>query len=528
MRRIPKFIRVTLFALAALATLIALFYAVEDWRGARAYVETTRQLEARGESLNPEAFIPPLIPDDQNLAMAPLFVRAFRYRRDPQSGELAAIQHQASNPDLELMEGLPYGLDKQGSVKKPGPEAGMRWREGMRRDLVPEQAYYRQQAAFPRSPEPQSPAEDVLLALSRYAPMLDELAREAAARPQTRFPTAWRHEPPWETPLDYYTPLLRLASALSLRATAQLAANHPGEAFKDVQLGLRLRQATTADPTIIAAQLSQGQFSSLLQPIWQGLADRRWNAAELERLENALQRVDMLGEFARGIRGERAIFLCRAMDNLKLRGNLLEYLRTMREFAGSGSDGLPYQGWQIALAPNGWIDQNKAAGCRYYQDVILNNVDPAARRVWPARTAAANRASNLAAGAGPYNFLARPIAPNFRYILSKGAWAQTAADQAATACALERYFLDHQEYPEKLDALVPRYCAKVPIDVIDGAAMRYRRTANGGYTADGRYMLYSIAWDCNDDGGRVAARDNASSAGDWVWQYVPMKMSPEK
>ena len=71
------------FLVAAVVTLAALFYAVEDWRGARAWAATRHDLQARGESVDPHTFIPPPVPDDQNLAMAPLFVRTFCYQVDP-------------------------------------------------------------------------------------------------------------------------------------------------------------------------------------------------------------------------------------------------------------------------------------------------------------------------------------------------------------------------------------------------------------------------------------------------------------
>ena len=55
-----------LITLAILATLIAIFYAEEDWRGKRAWQNCKRELEAKGMVLDWEKFIPPPVPDDQN------------------------------------------------------------------------------------------------------------------------------------------------------------------------------------------------------------------------------------------------------------------------------------------------------------------------------------------------------------------------------------------------------------------------------------------------------------------------------
>ena len=69
--------RRSLFVLACLATLVGLFYAVENWRGQRAWEKCRRELEARGEVLNWDALIPPPVPDDQNIYKAPRMTEWF-------------------------------------------------------------------------------------------------------------------------------------------------------------------------------------------------------------------------------------------------------------------------------------------------------------------------------------------------------------------------------------------------------------------------------------------------------------------
>jgi hypothetical protein len=66
--RIPRRV---LVALAILATLIAIFYAEEDWHGKHAWKNCKRELEAKGMVLDWEKFIPPPVPDDQNFFKAP-------------------------------------------------------------------------------------------------------------------------------------------------------------------------------------------------------------------------------------------------------------------------------------------------------------------------------------------------------------------------------------------------------------------------------------------------------------------------
>ena len=111
---------------------------------------------------------------------------------------------------------------------------------------------------------------------------------------------------------------------------------------------------------------------------------------------------------------------------------------------------------------------------------------------------------------------AKMLLPRFSQEAQKAAFAQSEVDMAMLACALERYRLAEGQYPEELNALVPRFVAVLPHDIINGQPLKYRLTNNG------RFILYSVGWNEKDDGGVVAAnKDNRQDIlqGDWVWQY---------
>ncbi len=58
--------------LILLALLLKIFCTEENWRGRRALAHCERELRARGEKLDLATFVPPLVPDAENFAMAPL------------------------------------------------------------------------------------------------------------------------------------------------------------------------------------------------------------------------------------------------------------------------------------------------------------------------------------------------------------------------------------------------------------------------------------------------------------------------
>ena len=72
--------------------------------------------------------------------------------------------------------------------------------------------------------------------------------------------------------------------------------------------------------------------------------------------------------------------------------------------------------------------------------------------------------------------------------------ARCELDAAVTMLALREYERVHGSYPEALEALVPDFLPRLPIDYADRQPMRYVRTDDG-------YLLYSIGENGRDDGG---------------------------
>ena len=66
-----------------------------------------------------------------------------------------------------------------------------------------------------------------------------------------------------------------------------------------------------------------------------------------------------------------------------------------------------------------------------------------------------------------HRVMATVLLPALGNAVMKSAAAQTAYNQAAIACALERYHLANGQFPEKLEALAPRFISPLPDDVLD-------------------------------------------------------------
>lgn len=92
---------------------------------------------------------------------------------------------------------------------------------------------------------------------------------------------------------------------------------------------------------------------------------------------------------------------------------------------------------------------------------------------------------------------------------------QSALDQAAIACALERHRLARGAYPSMLAELHPTFLAQIPHDIVNGQPLRYARQGEG-------FRLYSVGWDLRDEGGRLVWNTDSKpfldpAKGDWPW-----------
>ncbi|MGA2801688.1 MAG: hypothetical protein ABSE97_04875 [Verrucomicrobiota bacterium] len=496
-----------LFGLACFVTLIALFYAEEDWRGWHAWQKFKHTWEAKGERFDMASVIPSPVPDDQNFALTPIVASCYSYILDKNG-------HRIQPPNTNVVDRLQMTVSHNYGYDSPTNGIG-NWQKSTMSDLKVWQNYYRALAAttneFPVASEPQSPAADVLLALSKYDSAIKEL-RQASQMPYSRFPLNYDNEPPAEILLPHLAAMKRCSQVLQLRAVAELQNGRSDEALADVKLMLRLADSMHTEPFLISHLVRIAIVQIALQPVWEGLAEYKWSDAQLTELDSELAKMDFLPDYGTAMRGE--MVLCQI-------GNI-DYLRRHPEQLANSSgegDSSPPRSARILchLIPSGWFYQNQLHCARMMLEQGLPVADTERRIVSPA----AIRRAGAAAEAdiehhNPYNILERMLMPAFGAATGRFANGQNAVDMARVAIALERYRLAHGEYPESLDALTPQFIAKLPHDIINGQPLHYRRTS------DGQFVLYSVGWNETDDDGEVGLNENGSvdrDKGDWVWQY---------
>jgi tetratricopeptide (TPR) repeat protein len=497
-----RIVRRILIALAVLATLVAIFYTEEDWRGKRDWENYKHEWEAKGEKFDWQSFVPPTVPDDQNFFCAPIFTNML-------DGKIVMNSyHSDASPNFPTFKDLPSN------------EFGYLGGEGRARitDLRIWQASYRHPAneklanEFPIAPQPQTPAKDVLLALSKYDSAIEAL-RQASQRPYASVPL--NYEDGFDaasTLLPYLATIKRCTQVLQLRVVAELADGQNENALADIKLMLYLNNSLHNSPFLISHLVRMAIVAVDLQTIWEGLAEHKWSDEQLVTLEAELGKLDFLADYEFAMRGERAFAIATFENQQRTREIISGFV------APQGNSSLLVTN-KLTFMPSAFFYQNELAVARMQQQWILPLVDTNSRTVSPEKLQQANDADRAEMKHySPYKVQALMLFPAIGRAVEKFAAIQSSIDLARVACALERYRLAHGEYPETLNVLAPQFIEKLPHDIIGGQPLHYRRETNG------QFILYSVGWNETDDGGVVAFTKGTTprvdrDKGDWVWEY---------
>ena len=440
-------------------------------------------------------------PDSENFAATPLFQPLFDYTGGGGHDGPAQWRDPAAKEALERIK------PKPGDNPNPPKDS---WRQGQLSNLAGWQELYRKSSDFPKAAESKSPAEDVLLALSKFDPQYAEL-RAACPRPRSRFPV--RYQDGVATLLPHLQLLRSFGQISRLRAVSEISLHQPGAAFDDTLIGIRLPEAIASEPILISLLVRVALANDFIDPIWEGLVLHQWDDKQLAAFETRLAPINFAAQYEASIRGERNLFTFPTIDLIRKNPALFQ------KIAGGPEQSPPPAGTSLIwFAPSGWYDQNKAIIGRYHTK-MFGCVDASARRFYPERAQQLeDELQRMPRGVfHPYYFFAQLLFPAVIQVQQTSAAAQSTIDLARVAIALERHRLRHGEFPASLDELDGAFKAGgFPADAITGHPPHYARSE------DGQFTLYYEGWNQTDDGGKTVWKNATNqrpdfSKGDWVW-----------
>jgi len=497
--------RLLLWAVLVVVSSLVLFYAVENYRGWRAWKAEEARLRQAGEPLTWKDLLSPAPQPEENLAAAPIYAQMF----DALYGELAepgvsnrldamyAVQRRV------VIELAPRGYSSRLPDIRP-------WMQGRLVDLEAWAAHFRNpeqpdqvERPFPAAPEGSPAAAQVLAALSLYDEQFRQI-EEAARRPRARFPV--RYEDNADALLPHLSLLRSHVTALVLRGVSYLRLGRADEAYRDWQTARRLVAALEEEPILVSQMARVAVHLMTVQIPWEAMALRAWDVRKWQAVREEMERSDFIPPLHRALRGERVLVL----------GSIEQVRRNRGLVAGTpifeGSD--PSLLVELARwVPSGWYRQNMVRLSRFYSAVIASV--PAADPLVPDWEALERlqRQVEPHGVAGPYNFVVRIWAPPVFNIVRRIVTAQAVARECCTAAVLEQYRVERGEFPADLRSVAGG--ASWARDPFDGKPLRYSRTGPQAF------VLYSIGPDRQDDGGQGEVAKGSRWPEDLVWRVPP-------
>lgn len=559
----PRRLRWGLFLGACLVTLVALFYAEENWRGKRAWERAEKELLAKGARLDWSSFVPAPVPDDQNVFKAPNMQDWFVKGAPGDLGKrMSTVANLGTRSAVRLAElrVVPPGSGGQNALRAGDPRAPEQLMQAIRTaagpmlngaqvavltarpldqaraadvlleaDPVPTVAQLKSLLASgdeafafaPLSFQATGPntfsvmceatwcvAADYLAATARFEPDSERI-REALKRPSARMEGDYRK--PYELPIPNFVAMRTVAQTLSQRAQCHLLLGQSEQAARELMLVRDLCRLLESPPdgkpmTLVAAMINVAISGLYTSVIHDGLRLGAWQEPQLAALQLQCARIDLLPLVYTSMEAERAAF-CHLLATMKP-AELGSFFASLGNPKASWWDRLrDPEHLALVLAPEGWIYQNRTTVAILEQE-FLECLDLTNRIVFPDRCRRLQtKILALFRGFSPTSFLAAVVVPNAVKATENAARNQTLAHQAQIACALERYRLANGRFPETLDALEPKFLSRAPRDLIGGHPLHYHTRGNG-------FLLYSVGWDEEDDSGR-----DEGAEGDWVWEH---------
>ena len=461
-----------LVVMALLAACIGVFYFEEDWRGAHDWSRCQQDLKARGESINIHELA---APGQTDLTKFPVF---------------------SNDSDVIQQAWAPLVLVISNNYSDHPPKLPSGYKTGQPIDLAAWQAFYWSDPGFGLTGQKGTPAQDVLRALKRAQPVIDQV-RTAMKAPDGYWPEDY--DQPFNTRSQGRVKLLSLVKFLSLKGTASLANEDADSAASDYLFSFAVNEISPRNRTLLPFLLIAASRSVDDSILWEGIHRHSWSDAQLQQFDAALASEDMLNLSLQALRTERASFLRTAEV---VRANQEKYLPMILSVGEPDDLFSVFTALLMHLRPAGWWDED----LKYYSlnmQKLIDSIDLSQRRMEKIVPIQRTLLGSI------YLPLSGVAESTNEGEYTKMAEAETNQRLARIACRLERYWLVHRQYPKSLAELgdLPPHLNE---EVLTSRPLHY-------HSEGGSYILYSTSADGKDRGGAPRAIDQFGDDYDWLW-----------
>jgi len=336
--------------------------------------------------------------------------------------------------------------------------------------------------------DPSEWSEETVAAVRQMVEQCDQalvLVRQAAHMERCRFDPEWGWPPATPT---YHLGMVRQAAwALCWSAALKLRDGDAASALEEARTAFLTTRALDGDRTVIAFLFKEAVMHMSLRVAESVLGEDPTPESVQAFLDDVEQaKATLRSHLVGGYKGERVVVLT----------SLAQV---------SGSEGiLPAASRQVApsqpRSPFAWLGQSFVRSMALgYLDVVPRIVE-IGRADWVEARPLIDALETDAA-----EWESHPFRNRARVLVAMAVpgWIRTKREETKTearlavaqlAFALTLHKVDRGEYPDSLDALVPEFLERVPLDPFTSQPLQYRKDGGG-------FLIYSVGLNGADDGG---------------------------
>jgi hypothetical protein len=504
------FSRRALYVLIIIVTVVAFYHAEENFRGKRAWDRYQREAEARGVQFEWAAFVPPEVPNELNAAINPV-VQAWFPRPPKNDPNWPTLLGDAESRIASRKNSRERRTTERFTDLVALKEALAEVESGKKKTA-------RSIAEQDRTPQERAQAAGAVLDyLKAYQPALD-IMRAASKRPHVRYPIHYKLDDPFSILLPHLARLKGMVQELKVQADAELAAGRVDDAFADVMFMFWITDSMRGEPFLIDQLVRVACLQITTQPIWEGLAEHKWSDAQLQKLEERLQQFDFITDMQGPQASERAASV-EMIHRLRRDSHARPGVTELFDIGNQPRMKPRFAAYLTSLVPRGWFYFEALNYCTWMDAQMKDGFD-LQKRIINARQMDENNArmERALTNGGfalffEHKIFAKLLLPALKNATRKFAMGQVLADEAALACALERYRLANGKLPETLEALAPKFIKTIPNDILSGSPLKYERVG------DSEFVLSSVGWAARSEGETRFPADERPKdrPGDWIW-----------
>ena len=313
-----------------------------------------------------------------------------------------------------------------------------------------------------------------------------DLLRKAAALDACKFELDFTKGPGMLLP--HLAKLRQGARLLALEAIERTESAKPDDAAQSLVADLRIGQAVAAEPILISSLVRIACDAIAVGQVERWASRAKPSDQALQRLQAQLAANAAPRVIERAMVGERC-FGIDIYQNYVLQPKGPELMGAL----GMG-DGPP--AILLRAIPSAYFKSDMI----WYLDIMNRYVD-AARKPYPENFQLGDRLRvDIDQAIPKYYVVSRMILPALSRVFTTGQTHVARCETARVGLAVLRRRVKHGQLPKDLNALVPAYLDRVPLDPFDGKPLRYRKDADG-------FVVYTLGENGKDDAGDTERRE---------------------